>query len=138
MIDVGAKPVVAREAVARGRLRLHATTLERLRRDDVPKGAALAVAETAAILAAKRTASLLPLCHPLPLDAVDVRWAIPASDRLEVEVTVRTRAPTGVEMEALTAAAVALLTVVDMAKGEDASLAIEELCLVRKTKGEPA
>lgn len=135
MIDVGGKAAVPRQAIARGRLRLQPATLERLQRGELPKGPALAVAETAAILAAKRTAELLPLCHPLPLDAVELRWERPAADRLEVETTVRTRAPTGVEMEALTATAVALLTLVDMLKGEDGTLVIEEIRLVRKTKG---
>ena len=133
MVDVGAKPAVHRRAVARATVRMRAETADRLR--SLPKGDALASAELAGIMAAKRTGELIPLCHPLPLThasvAADVR-----DDAVEITAVVETVAQTGVEMEALTAAAIAALTVYDMTKGVDRELVIEEVRLVEKTKHE--
>src|SRR5437868_8073351 len=113
MVDVGGKPVSRRRAVARATVRLAAETAGRLR--ELPKGDALMTAQLAGIMAAKRTAELIPLCHPLPLTHVDVRCEA-HDDGVEIVATVATAARTGVEMEALTAASVAALTVYDMAK----------------------
>jgi cyclic pyranopterin phosphate synthase len=134
MVDVGGKPLSRRRAVARGRVHMAAETAGRLRA--LPKGDALAVARIAGIQAAKRTSELIPLCHPLPLTAVDVSLAVDA-DGVAIEAAVETTAQTGVEMEALTAVAVAGLTVYDMAKAIDKEMRIDEISLVSKTK-EPA
>ena len=106
-------------------------TASRLR--DLPKGDALATAQLAGIMAAKRTSELIPLCHPLPLSHVDVKLAL-HDDRVEITATAETSARTGVEMEALTAVAVAALTVYDMAKAVDKSMVVSEIALVEKTK----
>ena len=134
MVDVGAKPAVRRRAVARAFLRMQAETAATLR--SLPKGDALATAQVAGIMAAKRTAELIPLCHPLPLSVVDVRLTV-EDEGVAIETRVETTAQTGVEMEALTAAAVAALTLYDMAKAVDEQLAISEVRLIEKTK-EPA
>jgi cyclic pyranopterin monophosphate synthase len=134
MVDVGAKPLSRRRAVARGRIRMAAETAERLR--TLPKGDALTVARIAGIQAAKRTSELIPLCHPLPLSVVQVELTVDA-DGVGIEATVETTAQTGVEMEALTAVSVAALTVYDMAKAVDREMRIDEIVLVAKTK-EPA
>jgi cyclic pyranopterin monophosphate synthase len=134
MVDVGAKPLSRRRAVARGRIRMAAETAERLR--TLPKGDALTVARIAGIQAAKRTSELIPLCHPLPLSVVQVELTVDA-DGVGIEATVETTAQTGVEMEALTAVSVAALTVYDMAKAVDRAMRIDEIVLVAKTK-EPA
>ncbi len=131
MVDVGAKPVSRRRAVARGRVRMRAETASRLR--SLPKGDALAVARIAGIQAAKRTSDLVPLCHPLPLTLVEVDLAV-NGDGVLIEAAVETTAQTGVEMEALTAVSVAGLTVYDMAKAIDKSMRIDEVVLVSKTK----
>ena len=131
MVDVGAKPVVARRAVARATVRMAAGTAAQLR--ELPKGDALASAEIAGIMAAKRTSELIPLCHPLPLTHVGVT-AEAAGSSVDITAVVETKAQTGVEMEALTAAAVAALTVYDMAKAIDKEMAIVEVVLVEKTK----
>lgn len=131
MVDVGAKPESRRRAVARATVKMAAETAQRLR--DLPKGDALAVAQVAGIMAAKRTGELIPLCHPLPLTSVDVSLEV-AGASVEIVATAATVARTGVEMEALTAAAVAALTVVDMAKAVDKKLVISEVVLVEKTK----
>src|SRR5688572_33221814 len=110
MVDVGAKPATERRAVARARVRMSAETLAAVRRGDAPKGDVVGTARIAGIQAAKRTAELIPLCHPLPLSFVDVRIAL-AGELVEIETEARTNGQTGVEMEALTAAAVAALTV---------------------------
>jgi len=131
MVDVGAKPISRRRAVARARVRMAASTAARLR--SLPKGDALTVARVAGIQAAKRTSELIPLCHPLPLTRIDV--AVVAEEaRVAIEATVETTAQTGVEMEALTAAAVAALTVYDMAKAVDKGMRIDGVELVSKTK----
>jgi cyclic pyranopterin phosphate synthase len=131
MVDVGGKPVSRRRAVARARVEMAASTAARLR--DLPKGDALATAELAGVMAAKRTAELIPLCHPLPLSSVVVEASV-AGDGVDIAVTVRTVAQTGVEMEALTAAAVAALTVYDMAKAIDKDMVVAGVQLVEKTK----
>ncbi len=134
MVDVGGKAVSRRRARAAGTVRMRPETAQRLR--ELPKGDALAVAQVAGIMAAKRTADLVPLCHPLPLTRIDVSLAW-APDGVEIESLVETTAQTGVEMEALTAVSVAALTVWDMAKAIDDELAIGEIRLLEKTK-EPA
>jgi cyclic pyranopterin monophosphate synthase len=134
MVDVGGKPVSRRRAVARGRVRMAAATASRLR--SLPKGDALTVARIAGIQAAKRTSELVPLCHPLPLTVVEVNLDV-GSDGVVIEAAVETTAQTGVEMEALTAVAVAGLTVYDMAKAIDKEMRIDDVVLVSKTK-EPA
>ena len=142
MVDVSAKATTAREATARGRVVMLPETLAQIVEGRAPKGDVLAVARVAGIMAAKRTHELIPLCHPLPISGIEVRIEpAVASDSgeaaLEIEATVRTTAQTGVEMEALTAAAVAALTVYDMAKAIDKQMTIAEITLVEKTK-EPA
>jgi cyclic pyranopterin monophosphate synthase len=132
MVDVGAKPLSRRRAAARAFVRMNPDTAERL--SSLPKGDALATAQIAGIMAAKRTAELIPLCHPLPLSAVDVRLAVERNG-VAIEASAETTAQTGVEMEALTAAAVAALTVYDMAKAVDKDMAVEEVRLLEKTKG---
>jgi len=134
MVDVGSKPLSRRRAVARGRVKMGGETAARLR--ELPKGDALTTAQLAGIMAAKRTAELIPLCHPLPLSHVDVSVEV-GSAGVEIAATVETTAQTGVEMEALTAVAVAALTVYDMAKAIDKRMSISEVTLVEKTK-EPA
>jgi cyclic pyranopterin phosphate synthase len=132
MVDVGGKPHQRRRAAARAFVRMRTETVGML--TDLPKGDALATAQVAGIMAAKRTAELIPLCHPLPLSHVDVTVRA-QSDGVEITATVETIAQTGVEMEALTAAALAALTVYDMVKGVDSDLVIEEVRLFEKTKG---
>jgi len=131
MVDVGAKPVSRRRAVASARVRMAAETARRLR--ELPKGDALATAQLAGIMAAKRTAELIPLCHPLPLSHVAVELDV-ADDAVEIRASAETTAQTGVEMEALTAAAVAALTIYDMAKAVDKEMVVEDVRLVQKTK----
>jgi cyclic pyranopterin phosphate synthase len=131
MVDVGGKPAVRRRAMAQAFVEMRAETTERLR--SLPKGDALAVAQVAGIMAAKRTADLVPLCHPLPLSHIDVTLDV-GEEGVEIRALVETTAQTGVEMEALTAAAVAALTVYDMAKAVDKAMAIRDVRLVEKTK----
>jgi len=134
MVDVGGKPVTAREAVARGRIRMSREALRLVRSGRVSKGDPLQTARLAAIMAAKQTAALIPLCHPLPLSHVGVELA-PRADGYEIEATVRTMAQTGVEMEALTAVAIAALTIYDMVKAVDKGMTITDVRLVKKTGG---
>lgn len=134
MVDVGAKPLSRRRAVARAAVTMRPETAARLQA--LPKGNALTTAQIAGIMAAKRTSELIPLCHPLPLSVVDVQLSV-SGDRVEIEAVAETTAQTGVEMEALTAAAVAALTVYDMAKAIDKQMSITDVTLVEKTK-EPA
>src|SRR4029077_6633226 len=131
MVDVGAKPLSRRRAVARAEVRMAPETARRLR--ELPKGDALATAQLAGIMAAKRTSELIPLCHPLPLTHVDVTLSV-GEDSVEIVASAETTAQTGVEMEALTAASIAALTVYDMAKAVDKSMRIVEVALVEKTK----
>jgi cyclic pyranopterin phosphate synthase len=134
MVDVGAKPVTDREAIARGAITMSATALKLIRRGEVAKGDPLQAARLAGILAAKQTASLIPLCHPLPLTHVSVDLT-PAKKGYAIEARVRTSAQTGVEMEALTAVAVAALTIYDMVKAVDKDMVIGDICLVEKSGG---
>jgi cyclic pyranopterin phosphate synthase len=131
MVDVGDKPVSRRRAVASAEVRMAAETAGRLR--DLPKGDALTTAQIAGIMAAKRTAELIPLCHPLPLTNVEVSLDV-GDESVTITAVAETTAQTGVEMEALTAAAVAALTVYDMAKAIDTSMVIGDVRLVEKTK----
>jgi cyclic pyranopterin phosphate synthase len=131
MVDVGEKPLSRRRAVARATVRMAPATVARL--DRLPKGDALTTAQLAGIMAAKRTSELIPLCHPLPLTAIEVRLRI-VPDGVEIEAVAETTAQTGVEMEALTAASVAALTVYDMAKAIDKGMRITDVTLVEKTK----
>jgi cyclic pyranopterin phosphate synthase len=134
MVDVSDKPVTAREAVARGRIRIRAAALRAARAGRLAKGGVVEVARLAGILAAKRTAEAIPLCHPLPLSLVEVDLR-PRRDGFEIEARVRTEARTGAEMEALHAVAVAALTVYDMVKAADKAMTIGAIRLVRKTGG---
>ncbi|HYC55467.1 MAG TPA: cyclic pyranopterin monophosphate synthase MoaC [Candidatus Binatia bacterium] len=136
MVDVGAKDVTDRRAVARARLRTDAATLARIIAGDLPKGDVLAVARTAGIMAAKQTPMLIPLCHPLPLSSVEVTFR-PGDQAgvLEIEARVAVTARTGAEMEALTAAAVAGLTVYDMCKAVDKTMVLTDVRLVEKSGG---
>ncbi|MBS3812774.1 MAG: cyclic pyranopterin monophosphate synthase MoaC [Candidatus Acetothermia bacterium] len=134
MIDVGSKNDTDREAVAGGRIDIEAEALEKVMAGELTKGNVIAAAKTAGIMAAKRTSSLLPLCHPLPINNVDVDVE-PYESGLYVEVTVNYRGKTGVEMEALTGCSVALLTIYDMVKNEDKRMVIGEVKLLRKTGG---
>jgi len=131
MVDVGGKPQSRRRAVARARVRMAPATAATLR--ELPKGDALVTAQLAGIMAAKRTADLIPLCHPLALTHVGVELGVTES-AVEIEATAETTAQTGVEMEALVAATVAALTVYDMAKAIDKKMQIDDVRLVEKTK----
>ena len=134
MVDVGGKPLSRRRAVAAATVRMAATTAKRLR--DLPKGDALATAQVAGIMAAKRTGELIPLCHPLPISHIAVELTV-GETAVEITASVETTAQTGVEMEALVAAAVSALTVYDMAKAIDKGMVVEGVRLLEKTK-EPA
>ena len=131
MVDVGDKPLSRRRAVASARVRMAVETTQRLR--ELPKGDALVTAQLAGIMAAKRTAELIPLCHPLPLTHVGVTVEV-VDGAVEIVASAETTAQTGVEMEALTAATVAALTVYDMAKAVDKEMVVENVRLVEKTK----
>jgi cyclic pyranopterin phosphate synthase len=131
MVDVGDKPLSRRRAVASATVLMAPATVARL--GALPKGDALTTAQLAGIMAAKRTSELIPLCHPLPLTAIDVRLTV-VSAGVEIEAVAETTAQTGVEMEALTAASVAALTVYDMAKAIDKEMTITGVALVEKTK----
>jgi cyclic pyranopterin monophosphate synthase len=133
MVDVGAKPVQRRVATAQARVRMSARAAELLAEGGLPKGDAAAVSRVAAIIAAKRTSELIPLCHPLPIDAIDVDVRVEGEEAV-ISVTVCTNAKTGVEMEALTAATVGALAIWDMVKGVDADLRIDGVRLLSKTK----
>lgn len=135
MVDVSAKPVMQREAVARGELRLQKSTLELIQSQAVAKGNVLAAARLAGILAAKKTGELIPLCHPLPLTHCEVNFEIPESqDRIHIIASAKIAAQTGVEMEALTAVSVAALTIYDMCKAVDKQMRVTDIHLVSKTK----
>ncbi len=131
MVNVGGKPFSRRRAVARAVVHMRPETAARL--DDLPKGDALVTAQLAGIMAAKRASDLIPLCHPLPLSVVDVRL-VTGPEGVTILATAETTAQTGVEMEALTAASVAALTVYDMAKAIDKEMTITDIALVEKTK----
>ncbi|HEY5770258.1 MAG TPA: cyclic pyranopterin monophosphate synthase MoaC [Terrimicrobium sp.] len=133
MVDVGRKPEQRRRAIAAGRLVCQAQTIAALKEHALPKGDALAVARVAAIQAAKVTANLIPLCHPLPLDHVAVDFEV-RENEIAIRCEVATRSVTGVEMEALTAVTIAALTLYDMMKSADKTMRIEGIALVSKVK----
>lgn len=136
MVDVTAKEETHRVAKAAGTIRMKAATLDAIRGNQVAKGDVLGVARLAGVMAAKRTADLIPLCHPLPLHDVDVQLALdPSLPGVRVEATSQTVARTGVEMEALTAVSVTLLTIYDMAKAMDREMVIGDIVLLAKTGG---
>ncbi len=133
MVDVGGKPVQRRVAVAEGFIEMAAATIEALRAQALPKGDVLTVARIAAIQAAKRTDSLIPLCHSLPLDAVDVDFSV-QPDGVMISAAVCNTSKTAVEKEALTAVSVAALTIYDMCKAADKGMVVQNIRLVSKTK----
>ena len=134
MVDVGAKAVTHRVAIAAGRIAMSAAALEAVRAGDAPKGDVLGAARFAGIMAAKKTAELIPLCHPLALDAAMLDFAFEPGG-IKATATVSLTGKTGVEMEALTAVSVALLTIYDMAKALDKVMVIGEICLIEKRGG---
>jgi len=136
MVDVGAKAATERVAVARATVTMQPATLQLIEQRKIGKGDVLAVAQLAGIMAAKRTADLIPLCHPLALTAVDVQLHCDAERHaVDIEATCRLKGPTGVEMEALTAAAIAALTVYDMCKSADRGMVVSDVRLVHKSGG---
>jgi cyclic pyranopterin phosphate synthase len=142
MVDVGDKPVTAREAVAEGFITLAAATIRAITSGTVPKGEVLGTARIAGIMAAKRCGELIPLCHPLPVESVEVELILPhvsdaetSPQKLHIRATAKIHAKTGVEMEALTAVSVAALTVYDMCKAIDKGMVISDVRLVSKTGG---
>lgn len=136
MVDVGAKAETAREAIARGEVRMSPETLRLIATGGAAKGDVLGVARIAGIMAAKRTGELIPLCHPLPITRAEVHFQVDeAASAIEIEARVATVGKTGVEMEALTAVTVAALTIYDMAKAAEKGMTIENIRLVRKTGG---
>ena len=136
MVDISAKPVTAREARAKGAVRMSRVALDAIRAGNLPKGEVIATARIAGIQAAKRTSELIPMCHPLPLSDIEVE-CVPDEDLpgIRIASTVRCEAKTGAEMEALTAVAIAALTVIDMAKSADRWMTVEGLTLVEKRGG---
>jgi len=134
MVDVSEKPATAREAVARGHIAMSAAALKQIHAGRTTKGNPLETARLAGIMAAKQTSALIPLCHPLPLSHADVQVTA-VRGGYEIEARVRTTAPTGVEMEALTAVSVAALTMYDMVKAVDKRMVIGEIRLISKTGG---
>ena len=134
MVDVGAKEATARTAVASGQIRMSAAALDAVRAGDAPKGDVLGAARIAGIMAAKKTAELIPLCHPLALDSVTLDFAF-EEGTIRATATASLTGKTGVEMETLTAVSVALLTIYDMAKALDKSMVIGEICLIEKRGG---
>ncbi len=136
MVDVGEKPDTERIAIATGEVHMQPETLRLIAEKGVPKGDVLAVAQTAGIMAAKRTPDLIPLCHPILLTKVDVEFRIDEdASRIEITATARSRGKTGVEMEALTAVSVAALTIYDMAKAVEKTMCIGNVHLVYKSGG---
>ena len=136
MVDVGAKGATRRTAVARTEIRIRPGALKLLKSGTLEKGDAFTVAKIAGIMAAKKTADLIPLCHPLPIDHVEIRFTEQAeADGIVIESEVRTMSKTGVEMEALTGAAIAALTLYDMVKGCDPGMVLTNLRLIQKTGG---
>ena len=136
MVDVGDKPSMVRRAKAVGRIVLQAETIQKICDGTLIKGDVLAAAEVAGIMAAKKTAELIPLCHPLPVDQINVQAAI-LPNGIEALALIKSTGPTGVEMEALTAVSIALLTLYDMCKAVDKQMRIEGITLVEKTKEQP-
>jgi cyclic pyranopterin phosphate synthase len=135
MVDVGAKPATAREATAKAVVVMHPDTLALILAGTAKKGDVLGTARLAGIMGAKRTADLIPLCHPLPLTAVTIDLEPQAPDRIEITATIRTTGQTGVEMEALTAASITALTIYDMVKAADRAMRIDGLRVTAKSGG---
>lgn len=135
MVDVGPKPITLRQAWARGWVRMHPATMDRILAGSMGKGDVLGTARLAGVMAAKRTSDLIPLCHTLALDGVELDFAPADSERLQIDAHVRCHGRTGVEMEALTAVTVAALTVYDMCKAVDRAMTLEEIRLEAKTGG---
>lgn len=135
MVDVSAKSVTEREAVARGTVRMQPQTLRLIRSGKMAKGEVLAVARVAGIMAAKRTAELIPLCHPLPVEVAGIDFTVRGPGTLEIEARVKVTGKTGVEMEALTAVSVAALTIYDMCKAVDRGMVISDIRLMEKRGG---
>jgi cyclic pyranopterin phosphate synthase len=136
MVDVSAKPDTKRQAVAKGVVRMQASTLERIRKGQMAKGDVLAVAQLAGIMAAKETPHLIPLCHPILIGEVKLEFKLDEKNStVEIATTVKSTGKTGVEMEALTATAVAALTIYDMCKSIDRGIKIENIRLVQKSGG---
>jgi cyclic pyranopterin phosphate synthase len=136
MVDVGDKPDTVRHAIARGAVLMRPATLVMIQHNEVHKGDVLAVAKIAGIMAAKRTSEVIPLCHPLPLTSVDLAFRLEAEvGRIEIESRARVTGKTGVEMEALTAVAVAALTIYDMCKAVDREMCITDIRLIEKRGG---
>lgn len=133
MVDVSAKPMSARTAIAKGKVKLNRKTLDLISKDQIAKGNVFATARLAGIQAAKQTAHLIPLCHTIPLSEVKID-IVTARDSAEITCTARTVAQTGVEMEALVGVAVALLTIYDMCKAVDKKMQIADVRLIKKTK----
>jgi cyclic pyranopterin phosphate synthase len=133
MVDVGHKPVTAREAIAEGFITLQPATLDAIARGNVPKGDVFAVARVAGIMAAKKCGELIPLCHPLGIESVEVAFEV-EGDRVHIEATTRITGKTGVEMEALTAVSVAALTIYDMCKAIDKKMVIGGIRLLSKKR----
>jgi cyclic pyranopterin phosphate synthase len=135
MVDVSAKPVQRREALASGEIRLQSETIKLIESDAIAKGNVLASARLAGIMAAKKTGELIPLCHPLPITHCEVLFEIPKSrDRILIKASAKIAAQTGIEMEALTAVSVAALTIYDMCKAVDKKMRITDIKLLSKTK----
>ena len=135
MVDVSEKPVLLREAVAQGEIRLQRATLDQIEARALAKGNVLAAARLAGILAAKKTGELIPLCHPLPLTHCEVDFTVPRTrDRIVITARAKVAAQTGVEMEALTAVSIAALTIYDMCKAVDKKMRISDVVLLSKTK----
>jgi len=135
MVDVSGKPVVLREAVAQGQIRLRPETIHLIEANSIAKGNVLATARLAGIMAAKKTGELIPLCHPLPITHCEVLFEIPkAQDRIVIRASAKIASQTGVEMEALTAVSIAALTIYDMCKAVDKSMRITDVKLLSKTK----
>ena len=136
MVDVSAKPIQLREAVAQGEVRLQKSTLDLIQSDKIAKGNVLATARIAGIQAAKRTGELIPLCHPLPITHCEVNFNL-KPDRIVITASAKIAAQTGIEMEALTAVAVAALTIYDMCKAVDKQMIVSDIKLISKTKSSP-
>ena len=136
MVDVSAKPVQLREAIAAGEIHLQTSTIDLIESNQIAKGNVLSVARVAGIMAAKKTGELIPLCHPLPISHSEINFEIPASrDRIVIMASAKIAAQTGIEMEALTAVSVAALTIYDMCKALDKSMTITDVRLETKTGG---
>jgi cyclic pyranopterin phosphate synthase len=135
MVDISGKSVTTREAVASGRIVMQPETLKLIADDNLPKGDVFAVSRIAGIMAAKRTSDLIPLCHPIPLSAIDIRIEADGDSEIIIEACVKTTGQTGAEMEALTAVSVAALAIYDMCKAVDRSMEIKSIRLESKSGG---